>query len=162
MVPGIVIGFGLLNYFAYVGLNATFARLLIVHVIITFPFTFRTIGASLMGFDQTLEEASLSLGADAITTFRRITFPIVKPGIVVGALFAFAISLGDIDMTIFLVDPYNTTLPVALYSALRSTVNPSLAAASLVLMGFSALLLLVVEMTIGLERFTGITGTIRQ
>lgn len=156
IVPAVVTGFGMLNYFAFIGLIDTFSKLVVAHVILTFPYPFRTVTAALVGFDRSLEEASMNLGADEITTFRRIILPIIKPAVVAGALFAFAVSLDDIPASIFLVSPVTTTLPVALFETLRAGWNPAIGAASVLLTVFSILFMVALDRTAGLEEFVGI------
>jgi putative spermidine/putrescine transport system permease protein len=157
VIPGVVTGAALLNMlYGYLHLYTALPNLIIGHAILTMPFVVRTVSASLVGFNQTLEEAAQVLGADEITTFFKVTLPIIKPGIVAGAIFAFSISWGDVNLAAFLTDPYTTTFPVSLMGYMRYYSNPAIAAASALLMAVTALLMVIVEKTVGFEKFVGL------
>jgi putative spermidine/putrescine transport system permease protein len=100
------------------------------HVLVVIPWAVRLITASLAGFDRTIEEAAQSLGADRWTTFRRITLPSILPGIVAAALFGFVSSFGNLEMSLFLVGPGRTTLPIAILQYLEWKIDPTIAAVS--------------------------------
>lgn len=157
-VPGIVVGFALLNFMALAGIRVAFYRLLVAHIIITVPYAIRTITATLIGFDVSLEEAAMNLGARPIRTFLDVTLPLIKPGVIAGAVFAFAMSLDDVAVSVFLVDAYTSTLPVTLFAYMKAQFNPTTAAASVMLMGFTFLVILVIEKTLGLDNFVGIAA----
>src|SRR5262245_31090257 len=95
------------------------------------PGTVRLVTASLMGFDRTVEEAAQNLGAGPWTTFRRVTMPLIRPGVVAAALFGFVISFGNLEMTLFLIGPGRTTLPIAILQYLEWRIDPIIAAMSL-------------------------------
>jgi putative spermidine/putrescine transport system permease protein len=138
MVPGVVLGTAL--YVFHVELEiATEGRLSILgslgglisgHVLIVIPWTVRLVTATLAGFDRTLEEAAQSLGADPWTTLRRVTLPAILPGIVAAALFGFVSSFGNLEMSLFLVGPGRTTLPIAILQYLEWKLDPTIAAVS--------------------------------
>jgi len=157
VVPGVITGAALLNML-YGNLRQFNAlpNIIIGHTILAMPYVVRTVSASLVGFNRTLEEAAQSLGADEITTFFKVTLPIIKPGIVAGAVFAFSISWGDVNLAAFLTDAYTTTFPVALMGYMRYYSNPAVAAASAFLMGITSILMIVIEKTIGFEKFVGL------
>ncbi|HRD76252.1 MAG TPA: ABC transporter permease subunit, partial [Hyphomicrobiaceae bacterium] len=102
------------------------------HVLVVIPWTVRLVTASLAGFDRTIEEAAQSLGANRWTTFRRITLPAILPGIVAAALFGFVSSFGNLEMSLFLVGPGRTTLPIAILQYLEWKIDPTIAAVSVV------------------------------
>ncbi|BCH05316.1 ABC transporter permease (plasmid) [Mesorhizobium sp. 131-2-5] len=155
VIPGVIIGFALLMFFSVFDLLPPFARLLAGHLIIALPYTIRMTLIGLTGISETLGEAALSLGANARQTFFTITLPLAKSGITAGAIFAFAFSMDDVAISIFLCD-YNTyTLPVALISLMRSHLDLTIAAAAVVLMGLTFALLVVLDRVIGLERAIG-------
>jgi len=157
VIPGVITGAALLNMlYGYLRLYNALPNLIIGHTILTMPYVVRTVSASLVGFNRTLEEAAQSLGANELTTFFRITLPIIKPGIVAGAIFAFSVSWGDVNLAAFLTDTYTTTFPVALMGYMRYYSNPAIAAASALLMAITAALMLVIERTVGFERFVGL------
>jgi putative spermidine/putrescine transport system permease protein len=125
IVPGIVLGIAL--YVFHVG---SLGGLVAGHVLIAIPWTVRLITASLVGMDRAVEEAAQSLGADRLTTFRRITLPAILPGIVAAALFGFIASFGNLEMSLFLVGPGRTTLPIAILQYLEWKIDPTIAAVS--------------------------------
>lgn len=138
VVPGIVLGMAL--YVSHVEVEiatglpilGSLGGLLTGHVLIVIPWTVRLVLASLAGFDRTLEEAAQNLGADRWTTFRRITLPSILPGIVAAAMFGFVSSFGNLEMSLFLVGPGRTTLPIAILQYLEWKIDPTIAAVSVV------------------------------
>ncbi len=117
--------------------------LIAAHVLIVIPWTVRLVLASLEGFDQSTREAALNLGATPWIAFRRVTLPMIRPGIVAAALFGFVMSFGNLEMSLFLVGPGRTTLPIAILQYLEWKLDPTIAAVSvyqMLLIG-SALLL---------------------
>ncbi len=138
VVPGIVAGTAIYVFqveaeiLTGLPLVASLPGLVLAHVLITIPWTVRLATASLAGLDRSVEEAALSLGAGPWTTFRRITLPLIRPGIVAAALFGFIISFGNLEMTLFLVGPGRTTLPIAILQYLEWRIDPVIAAVSFV------------------------------
>jgi putative spermidine/putrescine transport system permease protein len=104
--------------------------LIAAHALIVIPWAVRLVTASLAGFDPTIEEAAKNLGAGPWTTFRRITLPAIRPGIVAAALFGFVMSFGNLEMSLFLVGAGKTTLPIAILQYLEWKIDPTVAAAS--------------------------------
>ncbi|WP_292527348.1 ABC transporter permease [Mesorhizobium sp.] len=155
IVPAVVVGFALLLFFAMVGIFDGFTRLLGGHIIITFPYTVRTTLAGLVGIRKTLTEAAMSLGANERQAFWDVTFPLARTGIVAGAVFAFAFSMDDVAVSLFLTSPDSYTLPVAMVSMMRTNFDLTIAAAAVVLMIFTFALILVLDRTIGLDRLIG-------
>ena len=156
MVPAVVVGFGLLMFMtAFLGLHNGFARLLAGHVIITLPYMIRTTVAGLTGISPSLREAAFALGANERQAFWDITFPLAKTGIVAGCIFAFATSLDDVAVSLFLYDPDSMTLPVALLTYMRSKFDLSVAAAAVFLAGITAVLVFVLDRWVGLDKVMG-------
>lgn len=155
IVPAVVIGFALLMFFSMIGLYDGFSRLLGGHVIVTVPYTIRATLASLVGIRKTMIEAALSLGANERQAFWNITFPLAKTGIMAGAVFAFALSIDDVAVSLFLADPSTYTLPVALISMMRANFDLTIAAASVVLVALTLVLILVLDRAVGLDRIVG-------
>lgn len=145
MLPGIVLGLALYLFYisSGIGLVRTIPGLIIGHILVTCPYVIGTVSAALVGFDTSLEEAARSLGAGRLHTFRKITLPVIAPGIVAGAVFSFIVSFGQFDVSLFLTPPNSTPLPMALYISLRYTFEPTAAAA-----GIFAIFLVVVSMLI--------------
>jgi putative spermidine/putrescine transport system permease protein len=155
VVPAVVIGFALLLFFALIGVFDGFTRLLGGHIIITFPYTVRTTLAGLVGIRKTLTEAAMSLGANERQAFWDVTFPLARTGMVAGSVFAFAFSMDDVAVSLFLTSPDTYTLPVAMVSMMRTNFDLTIAAAAVVLMMFTLLLIMVLDWFIGLERLIG-------
>ena len=153
IVPSVVIGVGLLQYFTLIGMRGSFAALLIAHVVITVPYIVRSALASLSGIDPSVEEAARVLGAGAFTTFRLVTLPLIKPGLVAGALFAFVTSMENVPVTIFLASARQTTLPILIFSSVEMGVDPSVAAVSTLLIVATAGVLLIAERWTGFHKF---------
>ena len=155
IVPGVVIGFALLIFYARIGIESTFLRLLGGHVLITFPYAIRTVLAALGGIRPSLVEVAQSLGASPAKAFWTVTFPLARTGIAAGAIFAFVFSLDDVAVSIFLSDPDRYTLPVALVSMLHANFDLTIAAVAVLIMGASIGLMLVLDWLAGLDRVVG-------
>jgi len=156
IVPSIVMGFALLLFLSSLHIYDGFARLLAGHVIVTLPYTIRTTLASLAGIRRSLFEAALSLGANEGQAYRDIVLPLARTGITAGAIFALSLSMDEVTLSLFLIDPSAYTLPVALFSTMRDNFNLTLAAASVVMMLFTALILVVSDRIIGLTNVIGV------
>jgi putative spermidine/putrescine transport system permease protein len=136
VVPGVVAGTAMYVFqvegeiLTGLPLVASLPGLALAHVVITIPWTVRLVSASLAGLDRTVEEAALSLGAGPWTTFRRVTLPLIRPGVVAASLFGFIISFGNLEMSLFLVGPGRTTLPIAILQYLEWRIDPVIAAVS--------------------------------
>jgi putative spermidine/putrescine transport system permease protein len=143
VLPGIVLGLALYVFYVTtgIGLARTFGGLLIGHVLVTCPFVIATVSASLIGFDISLEEAARSLGARPLQAFRLVTLKIVAPAVGAGSIFAFIVSFGQFDLSLYLGTPNLTNLPYAMYISLRYKFEPTAAAA-----GIFAIALVVVSM----------------
>jgi putative spermidine/putrescine transport system permease protein len=155
IVPGVVIGFALLIFYARVGVENTFLRLLAGHVLITFPYAVRTVLAALGGIRPSLIEVAQSLGASPVKAFWTVTFPLARTGVAAGAIFAFVFSLDDVAVSIFLSDPHRYTLPVALVSMLHANFDLTIAAVAVLIIGASIGLMLLLDWMVGLDRVVG-------
>jgi len=155
LVPPVVIGFALLLFLSHLGLVNGFTRLLCGHIIITAPYTIRATLAGLSGIDRSLTEAALILGATERRAFWDVTFPLARTSIVSGAIFAFAVSMDDVAVSIMLTDANTYSLPVALISSMRANFDLSIAAASVMLMLVTLALILILDRFVGLNRVIG-------
>ena len=155
LVPPVVTGFGLLMFLSSIGIFDGFVRLLCGHLLITGPYVIRTTLASLVGINRNLTEAAMSLGATERQSLSEITLPLARTGIAAGAVFAFAISMDDVAVSIFLTDPDTTTLPVALVSKMRANFDLTVAAASVILMAITITMIFLLDRAVGLERIVG-------
>jgi putative spermidine/putrescine transport system permease protein len=158
IVPGIVLGIALYVFHVEAEIATgweiigSLAGLIAGHVLIAIPWTVRLITASLTGMDRSVEEAAQSLGADRLTTFRRITLPAILPGIVAAALFGFIASFGNLEMSLFLVGPGRTTLPIAILQYLEWKIDPTIAAVSVLQILFIGAAMLVTDRFVKIGR----------
>jgi putative spermidine/putrescine transport system permease protein len=155
MIPAVVIGFGLLIFFSRWGVFNGFVKLLCAHVVVTLPFTIRSSLAGLVGIRRSYVEAAMSLGATERRAFFDITFPLAKTGIIAGCVFAFAFSLDDVAVSLFLYDRNSMTLPIALVSHMRANFDFSVAAAGTFLAFVTVAIIVILDRTIGLNRVMG-------
>jgi len=156
VVPGVTLGFALLYFFARLGSHLTILNIIIAHLIITLPYALRTLIATLEGFDISIEEAALVLGATRLRAFLEVTLPNIKSGIIAAAIFSFAISLDDVAVTAFLTDVYTYTFPVALLTTFRRAISPIAAVGCSVLIVIALCMVCAIDKSYGLERFVGI------
>ncbi len=158
IVPGVVMGTSIYVFHIETelatGLPAlgSFAGLVAGHTLIVIPWTVRLVTASLAGFDRTVEEAAQNLGATPFVTFRRVTLPAIRPGIVAAALFGFVMSFGNLEMSLFLVGPGRTTLPIAILQYLEWKIDPTVAAVSVVQIAIIAAAMIVTDRFVSLAR----------
>ncbi|GJL83879.1 MAG: ABC transporter permease [marine bacterium B5-7] len=129
-VPGIVLGVGLLLMLNPLSINGTMSALVIAFTVITVPYVVRTVGATLAVYDRSVEEAALTLGANEIETFFRITLPMIAPGLLSATILAFVFAFGNLQVAIFLTGIDTVTVPVLMYSVLEFEANPTIAAAA--------------------------------
>jgi spermidine/putrescine transport system permease protein len=146
VIPEIVMGIGILvlfiQLFSFLNnfLNLTgdarltlgLGTVIVSHISFMIPFVALIVQARLQGLDKSYEEAAMDLGANEWTTFRRITFPMIVPGVLSGALLAFTLSIDDFIITFFTTGPGSTTLPIYIYGLLRRIITPQVNALSTV------------------------------
>jgi ABC-type spermidine/putrescine transport system permease subunit II len=142
MLPHIIIAIGLYPTIVDLGLSNTYTAVIIGHVIVAAPFVVLTVTASLKGYSETLEMAAMTLGAGRWRVFTRVTFPMIKNGIGVGGLFAFATSFDELMLSLFLTSPETETLPRLIWEHLFYTLTPVVAAAATFVLAFSIVLLM--------------------
>jgi len=152
MVPHLVLGVSMLRFVSVMGWGGNWITLTAAHVIIIFPFGYRLALAALVGFHRPIEWAAISLGASAPTVWRRITLPIIVPGLAGGWLLAFLQSFDELTMTIFMATPGTTTLPVRMYQYISDNIDPLIASVSAVLIVISVLAMVAIERFYGLDR----------
>jgi putative spermidine/putrescine transport system permease protein len=151
-LPGLVTGIALLQFFSLLGTEPSFGRLLAGHVVVTVPYVVRSVNAVLVGFDRSLEEAARGLGASAFTTTRLITLPLIKPGVIAGAIFAFILSFDNVVVSIFLTTPRLVPLPIQIYNYVESSARPIIASVSTLQIALILGLLVLAERLVGLSR----------
>jgi len=154
MLPGIVIGIGLLFFYLLLGLSLSFPLLVISHVVVTLPFIVSMTSARLVTLDPTYEEAALSLGASQVQKFAHIVLPQLWPGIAAGAAVAFLLSFDNFTVSLFTASDRLRPLPIVLFYMLRYDINPKVGAVSSLEIGLALLVLLVGSRLLGLTRLT--------
>ena len=154
IVPGVVIGMAFLVTFSALRIYNSFLALFVLHVVITLPFAVRVIVASLTRFPRSLEEAAEVLGAAPWRAFLMVTVPVIRPGMLAAAVFTFITSFDNFTASQFLV--WNrTTLPVEIYSYVRTENDPTAAAISTVLVLAISVVALVMMRVVGLDALSG-------
>ncbi len=152
MIPHVVLGVAFLRFFTEVGLTGTMVGLIFTHVIIIMPYALRLVLAAASGLDRDAERAALSLGASSWTVFRRITLPLILPGVAGGWVLSFITSFDEVTMTVFVASPSTTTLPVRMYHHIAQTIDPLLASVSTVLIVLTLVLMIVLDRIYGLDK----------
>jgi putative spermidine/putrescine transport system permease protein len=158
IVPGVVLGTAMYVFQVEVenGLDVdvlgTFYALVAGHTVIIIPWVVRLVTANLAGVDRSIEEAAQNLGANAWITFWRITLPAIRPGIVAGALFGFVTSFGNLELSLFLVGPGRTTLPIVVLQYLEWKIDPTIAAVSVVQILLIGIAMLITDRYVKLAR----------
>lgn len=154
MLPGIVIGIGLLFFYMLLGLSLSFPLLVISHVVVTMPFIVSMTGARLAVLDPVYEEAALGLGASQVQKFLFVVLPQLWPGIAAGAAFAFLLSFDNFTVSLFTASDRLRPLPILLFYLLRYDINPLVGAVSSLEIGLALLVLLISSRLLGLVRLT--------
>lgn len=162
VVPAVVLGVGMQILYARMGLASSYLGVIIAHAVLCVPFVLVNVSGSLASMDPALERAAASLGASPVNVFRNVTLPLAMPGILTGAVFAFATSLDEVVITLFVAGPNQTTLARQMFSSLRENISPAIAAAAFIIMILTFLLLLAVKgasLFQALRRKRGIEGS---
>lgn len=152
MMPGLVVGVALLQFFREIGLRDAYWSLLLAHVVITLPFVMRTLLASMSAFDFSLIDAARTLGLSYPRAIFKVLIPNLAPAYLTGGLFAFLASMDNYPISIFLTDARNKTLPIKMLQYLEEQPDPSLAAMSSGLIMLAIVVLVVASRTVGLNR----------
>ncbi len=146
MIPLVITALSLYLFYARLGLNNSYAGLILAHTILGMPFVLITVSATLQGFDYNLIRAGTSLGASPLQVFFKIVLPNISPGVFSGALFAFATSLDEVVVVMFIAGPSHRTIPRQMFSGIREHLSPTFLAAATILILFAALLMLTLEL----------------
>ncbi|MEM9708029.1 MAG: ABC transporter permease [Pseudomonadota bacterium] len=142
-IPWLITGTAMLIFFFGIGLGRGTPSIIIGHVALALPYVIVVVTARLASFDPLLEDAARVLGAGPWTVTRRVTLPWILPGVIAGALFAFAISFDQFVVSYFLAEPGDTTLPVLIYTSIRKGFTPEINAISTIIIVFSMGVMLV-------------------
>lgn len=152
LVPTIVLALGLVLVLGPLGLTNTYESIIIGHIAITIPYVIRTTLMSLQTSDTSCEEAARVLGASGFTVFRRITLPIIAPGVLAGGVIAFIVSFDEAVISLFVAESGRPTLPVQVLRYVENSADAVVAALSVILILFSVAIVLIVERVMGLRR----------
>jgi len=145
VVPVVIVGVASYLFLAPLGMGNSYISLILVHAVLGVPFVIITVSATLQGFNYNLVRAASSLGASPFTAFRRVTLPLIAPGLNRWPRACPAPSFDEVVVTLFLAGPQQVTLPRQMFSGIRENLSPTIAAAATMLIGFSILLLLTLE-----------------
>jgi|TARA_B100001113_G_scaffold332331_1_gene309297 putative spermidine/putrescine transport system permease protein len=146
IVPLIISGTAIFFFMAKVGLAATHTGIVLSHIILGTPFVVITVTATLTGFDHSVTRAAASLGSNPVNTFMKITLPLIMPGVISGALFAFVTSFDEVVVVLFLAGLENTTIPIQMWVGLREQLSPTIMAVATCLIVMSTLILVSAEL----------------
>lgn len=152
LLPTIVLGLAILIVFASFNLLATFHGLVLAHLVVTLPYALRVLATALGNLPLAVEEAAATLGASPLTVFRRVTLPLLKPGMVAAGALCFLVSFDEVVITLFLTGPRITTLPVELFHRVEMSADPLVASVSALLIVLTLVVVLIVDRSAGLSR----------
>lgn len=144
--PVVIVAVATFYFFASINLVGTYLGVILAHTLLALPFVVITVTATLQGFDTNLTRAGASLGATPVHVFRTVTLPIISPGIISGALFAFVTSFDEIVVALFVASPQQRTLPRQIFSGVSESISPTIMAAAVVLLVISLGLMIVMEL----------------
>lgn len=146
IVPLIIMAAGMFFFYTRYNIAGTFIGIIMAHAALGIPFVMISVTATLSGFDNALYQAGLSMGATPLRAFRDITLPLIRPGVISGALFAFVTSFDEVVIVIFLAGPGQRTIPRQMFAGLREQINPTILAVATLLILASVLFLVSLEM----------------
>ena len=146
IVPLIISGTAIFFFMAKVGLAATHTGIILSHIILGTPFVVITVTATLSGFDHSVTRAAASLGSNPVNTFMKVTLPLILPGVISGALFAFVTSFDEVIVVLFLAGLENTTIPIQMWVGLREQLSPTILSVATCLIIMSTLILVSAEL----------------
>ncbi|WP_112310651.1 ABC transporter permease [Pseudogemmobacter bohemicus] len=133
VVPAVVLGVGMQSLFVRFGFNSTYWSVIFAHTVVAMPFVVISVSGALTGIDRRVERAALSLGAPPWKVFGLVTLPLAMPGVLSGAALAFATSLDEVVLTLFVAGPNQRTLARQMFSTLRENISPAIAAAAFII-----------------------------
>lgn len=131
VVPAVVLGIGMQILFVRLGIASSYLGVIIAHSVVAIPFVVVSVSGALASIDRRIELAAESLGASPATVFRRVTLPLAMPGVLSGAVLAFATSLDEVVLTLFIAGPNQRTLARQMFSTIKDNISPAIAAAAL-------------------------------
>ncbi|QJF53006.1 ABC transporter permease [Roseobacter ponti] len=146
IVPLIISAAGMYFFYSRIGLQGTYAGVVLAHAALGIPFVIITVTATLVGFDNSLTRAAANMGANPVTTFFRVQMPLILPGVISGGLFAFITSFDEVVVVLFVGSAGQKTLPWQMFTGLREQISPTILAVATILVIVSIALLTVVEL----------------
>lgn len=152
IIPSLVLGVALMRLFASMGVSGSFGWLVVAHVVVISPYVLRLVLAAVVGMDRSAEQAAQSLGAGPWTVFRRVTLPMILPGITGGWLLAFINSFDELTMSIFVTTPATVTLPVRMYMYATESIDPMMASVSALMILITGAAMLILDRVYGLDK----------
>ncbi len=155
VLPYVVLGAALLQFGSSIGLARSFAALFVGHVVIVTPFVLRAVLAMLSPAQRVLEEAAMDLGASPWATFRLVVLPLIRPGLINGAIFAFITSWINVELSVFHTHAGLNTIPVKIFNHVQYTVDPAIAAVSSITILVAAAAIVSLDLRIGLNLLRG-------
>jgi putative spermidine/putrescine transport system permease protein len=152
MIPHVVLGIAFLRFFTQIGIGGTFLGLVLSHIVVVLPFALRLTLASATGMDRRIEQAAISLGASEWTVLKRITLPLILPGLASGWALSFITSFDEVTMTVFIAAPGTETLPVRMFLYIQDNIDPLVTSVSASVIAATVVALIVMDRIYGLER----------
>jgi putative spermidine/putrescine transport system permease protein len=146
IVPLIISAAGMYFFYSRLGLQGTFAGVVLAHAALGTPFVIITVTATLIGFDQSLVRAAANMGAGPVRTFFKVQMPLILPGVISGGLFAFITSFDEVVVVLFVGSAGQKTLPWQMFTGLREQISPTILAVASLMVGVSILLLTTLEL----------------
>ncbi len=146
IVPLIISAAGMYFFYSRIGLQGSYWGVVLAHAVIGIPFVIITVTATLVSFDRSLTRAAASLGANPVTTFRRVQMPLILPGVISGGLFAFITSFDEVVVVLFVGSAGQKTLPWQMFTGLREQISPTILAVATLLVSISIALLFTLEL----------------
>jgi putative spermidine/putrescine transport system permease protein len=146
IVPLIISAAGMYFFYSNIGLSQTYLGIILAHTALGTPFVVITVTATLVGFDHSLSRASANLGANPTTTFFKVIMPLILPGVISGALFAFITSFDEVVVVLFLAGFDQRTIPRQMWSGIREQISPTILAVATILVMISIALLATLEL----------------
>jgi putative spermidine/putrescine transport system permease protein len=159
VIPTVVFGIALLQYYSRIGLAAGPLALILGHIILTVPYVMRLVVASLTGFNRSIEQAAANLGAKPLQVFFKITLPVIKSGMIAGAAFSFITSFDDLTVALFIVSTDVVTLPVRIFSYIQYQYDPIITSVSSLIIIMTIVLIFVIERVFGVGRLFAVKDT---
>ena len=146
IVPLIISAAGMYFFYSRIGLQGTYLGVILAHAALGTPFVIITVTATLVGFDRSLVRAAQNMGAGPLTTFFKVQMPLILPGVISGALFAFITSFDEVVVVLFVGSASQKTLPWQMFTGLREQISPTILAVATILVTLSIVLLATVEL----------------